>query len=226
MNSQGLVNTKNFGGPFTDKIDTKRKEELKFWRERLRSKGGIDYWRKLYFELYCHYLGVHQNSFVGKTLMDIGCGPHGAIGLFEAKFKIGVDPLAKDYHQLFNLPRQDIIYLSCEAENIPLVDETVDVVISRNAIDHVDDIINTFCEIYRVLRKGGEIILSVNYQEESHICEPHVLNDRIIRTLLQGKFFYEIVRRFPANYDSGIGGFGQFKYPYEIVLIAGVKAYK
>ena len=104
-----------------------------------------------------------------------------------------------------------------------MVDEIVDVVISRNAIDHVDDVTNTFSEIRRVLRKWGEIILSVNYREKPTACEPHILNDKTLRAVLQGRFAYEIVRRFPVNYDSGIGDFGQFRYPHEIAVIRGTK---
>lgn len=223
IRSPDLGDMRNFRDLSINKLETKRNAELTFWRENLCSKGGIDYWRRLYFELYCHYLGVHQHSFAGKILMDIGCGPHGAISLFEAKSKIGVDPLAKDYHRLFDLSGQDVVYLHCGAENIPLVNEMIDVVISRNAIDHVDDLTSTFCEIHRVLRNGGEIILSVNYQEKPTTCEPHVLNDGALGAMLQGRFAYEIVKRFPVNYDSGIGGFGQFRYPHEIALIRGTK---
>ena len=210
---------------FTNEIEyKKRKAELRFWEERLSSKGGIDYWRKLYFDLYCHYLGAQQDSFAGKVLMDIGCGPHGVVSMFEAKFKLGVDPFVYHYRQMFNLHnKNNVKYLSCGGEDIPLPDETVDVVISRNAIDHVDDVRSTFCEVHRVLRNEGEIIFSINYQDEPSICEPHVLNDETLRTALQDIFDFEIVKRFPENYDSEIGGAGQFKYPHEIVTIRGTK---
>ena len=205
-------------------IEKKNKAELNFWQERFALKGGKLYWRNIYFQLYCHYLEIEKNSFRDKVFVDIGCGPHGASGCFEAKIKFGIDPLVDIYNQEFNLHDQpDVIYLNCGAEKIPLINGFVDAVISRNAIDHIDNVEEVISEVHRILHKGGEIHFAVNYQEDSTVCEPNVLNDEIVRNLLNGKFDYEIKKRFPKNYDSEIGGVGQFKYPHEIVLINGNK---
>jgi SAM-dependent methyltransferase len=205
------------------KNSEKHYAELKFWKTRLSTKGGIPYWRNLYFQLYCHYLDVNRESFSGKAIVDIGCGPHGAISCFDAKLKYGIDPLVNEYCQLFDLSNQDVVYLACGSEKIPLIDGAVDLVLSRNAIDHVDNVTKAVDEIHRILRHGGEILLSVNYQDNATTCEPHVINDKALKNLLEGNFAYDIVKEFPRNYDAGIGGFGQFKYPHKIVLISGTK---
>jgi len=203
--------------------EKKNKAALEFWKTRLSTKGGVPYWRKLYFELYCHYLSISKESLSGKVVVDVGCGPHGAISCFDAKLKYGIDPLVNRYQQLFDLSNQDVVYLACGAEKMPIMDGSVDSVISRNAIDHVDNITKAVNEINRILRQGGEIILSVNYQDSASIAEPHVINDKVLQSLFQGKFTYDIAKRFPRNYDAGIGGLGQFRYPHEIVQVRGTK---
>ncbi len=205
------------------KISEKHKEELEFWKTRFSTKGGITYWRNLYFQLYCHYLDISKESFSNKVIVDVGCGPHGAVGCFDAKLKYGIDPLVNEYHSLFDLSGQDVIYLACTAEKMPLMDEVADVVISRNALDHVDNVTEAIDQIHRILRRDGEIYLSVNYRDSATNCEPHIIKGEVLQCLFESKFNYDIVKRFPRNYDSGIGGFGQFKYPYEIVLVRGVK---
>lgn len=206
-----------------DNVAKKNISELNWWKKRLSEKGGVAYWRDLYVQLYCHYLEIKKESFQGKIVLDIGCGPHGAISCFDAKLKFAVDPLVHEYHRSFDLSGQDVIYLSCGSEKIPLLDGSVDVVLSRNAIDHVDNVEETISELHRVLRPGGEIILSINYQEFAHVCEPNVINEKILRGLLDDKFTYEIVKKFPRGHDSEIGGPGQFTYEHEIVLVKGTK---
>lgn len=185
------------------------------------------YWRDVYFRLYCHYLNIQRHTFINQIIADIGCGPHGAVGCFEAKLKFAIDPLVGVYNNEFDLlDQKDVIYLNCGAENVPLIDGLLDVVISRNSLDHVDNVENVIEEVHRLLRKGGEIYFAINYQESPTICEPHVFNDNILHQLFSSKFDYHIEKRFPKDYDSCIGGAGQFKYPHDIVLIKGVKKWE
>ena len=57
-------------------------------------------------------------------------------------------------------PRYQII--RCSAEDIPLHNESADVVISFASIDHIPDTGKALSEITRVLRKGGTFILLMN----------------------------------------------------------------
>ncbi|MFN8496849.1 MAG: methyltransferase domain-containing protein [Anaerolineae bacterium] len=88
------------------------------------------------FEQYCEYFDIDAETFADKVVVDIGCGPAGALHHFQASHKFGVDVLAK-YYTVLPIDWQDIIYLGCAAEQMPLMDEYVDVVISSNALDHV-----------------------------------------------------------------------------------------
>src|SRR5205085_1403315 len=80
---------------------------------------------------------------------------------------------------------------------------------------------NAIKEIHRILKPSGQIIASVNYHEAATDCAPNVLNDEVLRNLLNGKFDYKIVKRFPKDYDAGIGGLGRFRCAHEIVLVKG-----
>jgi ubiquinone/menaquinone biosynthesis C-methylase UbiE len=50
----------------------------------------------------------------------------------------------------------------CSAEEIPLPDESVDVIISIASLDHVPDYRRALAETRRLLRKGGIFILTLN----------------------------------------------------------------
>ncbi len=203
------------------KKKVKNDRELRFWKKLFATEGGIDYWRDLYHRLYCYYLGIERSTFGGKVVADIGCGPHGAIGLFEARQRFGIDPLLDRYRKLFDMKRHGVTYLSCGAEEIPLASGAIDVAVSRNALDHLDDLDAAVDEIHRILHPGGEIVLSVNYQETATRCEPQVIDDALLGRLFEGRFAHEIVQRFEKGHDSGIGTGGRFVYPHEIVTVRG-----
>lgn len=52
--------------------------------------------------------------------------------------------------------------LKCSAENIPLPDESVDVILSIASLDHIPDYRQALSEVRRLLRKGGILILTLN----------------------------------------------------------------
>lgn len=209
------------------KINRKHAIRIKYDREFRYWQGMTDKrlaeLRDVYFGLYCCYLGVDKNSFKGRTVVDIGCGPHGALGVFDASLKIGVDPLAGRYKKRFGLTGHDMTYLNCPAENISLADGVADVVISRNSLDHVDDFSASISEIYRILKGGGQIIFAINIQPYPTLSEPLLLNERIIQREFESKFEYEITERFPPNDVTRRGEFAAVGYPHEIIIVKGYK---
>jgi len=68
------------------------------------------------------------------------------------------------------------------AEAMPLPSSHFDVVISVNAIDHVDDLSATVREIRRVLKPEGALRLHVHYHARTR-TEPIEINDRIMGEL-------------------------------------------
>ncbi len=52
--------------------------------------------------------------------------------------------------------------LKCSAEDMPLPDESVDVILSIASLDHVPDFHKVLGEVSRLLRKGGIFVLTLN----------------------------------------------------------------
>ncbi len=85
-------------------------------------------------------------------------------------------------HQLL-LPSDNVIYLPVAAEDLPLLNESVDIVVSRNNLDHVTDPAAVVREVYRILRPGGTFILIVHLEPEASVTEPHAFAADDIRSL-------------------------------------------
>lgn len=125
--------------------------------------------------------------FDGKIVVDIGSGPACTLcWIPNAKARIGVDPLADRFMEL-GIASHDMLYLNAPGERIPLPSGYVDVVISINALDHVEDPEAVMKEINRILRPGGHFIGSIGFKEEPTFTEPHILSRKRIETkLLRG----------------------------------------
>ena len=50
----------------------------------------------------------------------------------------------------------------CVAENIPLPDKSIDIIVSNNGINNVSDISKTLKECSRVMKNGGQFVLTMN----------------------------------------------------------------
>ena len=123
--------------------------------------------------------------FDGKVVVDVGPGPLGFPDACPARISIGVDPLAERFaaHGLL-LPDSPAIYLSESIESIPLVSGSVDVVVSRNCLDHVDDPRAAIASMQRLLRRGGTLILAFDVEHTPTATEPHALRVEVVSSLL------------------------------------------
>ena len=70
----------------------------------------------------------------------------------------------------------DTNFVNCKSERMPFDDDFFDVIISRNALDHVDNFEETGAEIKRVLRSEGALYLLINYHKPTR-TEPQSLSD-------------------------------------------------
>ncbi|MHB1653967.1 MAG: methyltransferase domain-containing protein [Desulfitobacteriaceae bacterium] len=119
----------------------------------------------------------------GEKVLDLGCG-RGAETLAAAKsvlpngFAWGLDltpkmvDAAKRQAEMMGV--HNVEFFMGSMVNIPLVAASLDAVISNCAINHVEDKLAVYREIYRVLKSGGRFVVSDIMTEKSlprHIKE-------------------------------------------------------
>jgi 2-polyprenyl-3-methyl-5-hydroxy-6-metoxy-1,4-benzoquinol methylase len=130
---------------------------------------------------------------VDKTVVTIGCGCTGDLATWPAAVKIGVDPLLYTYQKLGMLIRDapgtvSTVYMSVGIEDLPLLDECVDVVVCRNALDHVPDSSAMLHQIRRILKPHGFVYLSVDIGGSPTPDEPTVFTIDSLTALIAEAF--------------------------------------
>jgi len=123
--------------------------------------------------------------FKDRVVLEIGPGPVGLPEACGAKLALAVEPLAPRLDAAGLLLRGDAVYLATGAEAIPLLGESVDVVVARNSLDHVADPAAVLAEVVRVLRPGGTLILNVDVDGEPTAAEPHAFSAEDVRALVR-----------------------------------------
>lgn len=131
---------------------------------------------------YLKDLLLRSDSFQNLKVADIGSGPFPTLLVFENCERYCIDHLINGYEELgFPLQffKSDVRFINAKSESIPVPDGYFDAIISRNALDHVDDFQGTARELCRVLKPSGTLHIQVNYHQPT-ATEPHVLNDAVI----------------------------------------------
>lgn len=91
----------------------------------------------------------------GSRVLEVGSGAHGLIFFFDAANKLGVDPLADHYRQLFPAWQDRAETVAAFGESLPFEDSSFDIVLCDNVVDHAESPRKIVEEISRVLRPGG-----------------------------------------------------------------------
>lgn len=103
-------------------------------------------------------------------LLDIGCGHSPYYDIFKDccnKY------MALDYKDaLPTNETRNIIQLVGVSENIPLENQSINIALSNQVLEHVSDLQKSLQETYRVLKTGGYFIGSVPHLSPIHL-EPH-----------------------------------------------------
>lgn len=97
---------------------------------------------------------IGRHARPGDTVLDVGCGPAAYRDCFPGKY-IGLDFTNDEYHP--GMPRH--VDLVGTANNIPMDDQSVDMVFSKSAFFLANDPRAALVEFMRVLRPGGRILL-------------------------------------------------------------------
>lgn len=90
--------------------------------------------------------------------LQIGSGPCDVIDHWHNGELHAIDPLAEEYKKLFSeFQDAKVRYIKGIAENLPYEDDYFDVIIIRNALDHVDDARKSLEEMFRVIKPRGAL---------------------------------------------------------------------
>ena len=137
-------------------------------------EGGIKSYARWQFEkgedTIKYYLN-HTNAedmFMGKTVVDIGCGAAGKtlyFASFGVKHIYGVDVLENYKHEAETLAAElnlseKFTFVANDAAKLPFEDASIDTIILNDTMEHVDEPEEVLLECMRVLTKGGRIFLN------------------------------------------------------------------
>jgi SAM-dependent methyltransferase len=113
--------------------------------------------RKPYYDHFLQYTGACYHMTNDSIVGEIGPGPFG--GMIQVCSLLAKQKVFIDYamRELFNLHFIDwpdnALFVNAPAENIPLKDDVIDVLVSYNALDHGWDIYAAIQECLRIARQ-------------------------------------------------------------------------
>ena len=97
----------------------------------------------------------------GRKVLDVGCGKAKFPGACGIDYAAAAD--ADLQHDLETFP-------------YPITDDSVDVVLMRNVVEHVRDIVGLMNEIHRITKPNGDVLITTphfsslySYQDPTHI---------------------------------------------------------
>ena len=155
---------------------------------------------------YLHDLQLHSSIFTGKKVLDIGAGPIPSGICFEGCELYAVDPLMSDYCKL-GFPHHlypQVRFIEAYAERLPFDDHFFEVIISVNAIDHVDDLVKVSKELQRVAKSDCLFAIHTHYHEAT-VCEPIEINDEIFGDLFNWVKGLRIANKTKCSFSSKVG---------------------
>jgi SAM-dependent methyltransferase len=214
-----------------EKLNKKYKRELNFWITKWTDKLKYDWWssdiktllkikklpeffseeqrkrhesRALFLRLLKETRIKNKRFFKDKIVLDIGPGPMGLLEASDAKIKIAIEPLAKYFRKYkLLLKDSDVTYLNIPAEKLPFLNETMDIVISRNNLDHVGNPRKVINEVFKVLKVNGYFILNVDINHPPLVAEPHKITQKMIKNMTKN---FKLIRKIIYDKPHGWKG--------------------
>lgn len=194
-------------------VPSKTTGEMDFWRMQYHREGGK--LSNAHFEKVMRNMAIPLNlsDFEGKLVCDFGCGPRGSLSwLKDTAHCVGIDVLADKYFEAFPyvIRANEMTYVNCSEDYIPMQSQQADVVFTMNALDHVIHLEVMCDELVRILKPGGYFIGSFNLGEERTVTEPQSFDLDILNSVLF-RYFDEISKRSAPKFedDTYAGFFGR-----------------
>lgn len=95
-------------------------------------------------------------------VIEVGSGAHGLIFCFGARNAVGIDPLAVSYRGLFPRWQTKATTVAAVGEELPFRNQSFDVVLCDNVVDHAESPKRIAAELVRILKPGGLLYFTVN----------------------------------------------------------------
>ena len=113
---------------------------------------------------YSKFISYIKENIEPKTIVDLGCGVGTLCGFLKKKYPdaeiIGIDafdiPLNEAKRRYKDIK---FLKLNLEKDKFPFKDNSIDLIVSHEVIEHLHDIGNYIKESYRILKKGGIFLL-------------------------------------------------------------------
>ena len=107
-------------------------------------------------------LATFQTIADDARVIEVGSGAHGLIFYFGARRGVGVDPLAVSYRSLFPRWQNCAATIAAVGEQLPFSNESFDLVLCDNVVDHAESPKQIVAELVRILKPGGLLYFTVN----------------------------------------------------------------
>ena len=207
-------------------------KEKEFWenvylkknKDEIYKKTSSEGWKDFAEEILIRN-NLYKEFLNDKTILDLGSGPAGlAKGIHEMiKLKeikncklIAVDPLMDFYKKDIGILKEDenLKLLSNKGEKIDLDDNSVDLILSTNVLDHCDNPDGLISEVFRILKPDGIFFPSVHlvynylkllspfikYLDTNH---PHHFTKSSLSKKLKCHFYeVKIINTYTIKYDQ------------------------
>ncbi|MCK4478263.1 class I SAM-dependent methyltransferase [Candidatus Bathyarchaeota archaeon] len=199
--------------------------------ERAHAHASFHSWKLEELRTHSHFFSqkflLGSEFFNDKNILEVGCGPAVAIhGLGQAGLRLGIDPLAGELRHFYPNSTNNIRGMG---EYLPFKDETFDVVLCVNVLDHVQNPFAVLKEMQRCLKRGGTLVL---WLQTFHILRairkalslvdaphPHHFRDSDVSFMLQEIGYNIDYRRYErASLNSSISVIKQK------LIISGLKS--
>ena len=194
----------------TSNIGSVQEAYDKLWETKLNDPQWLKNDGKGRVEFCADFLKASNKINNNTKLLDIGCG-RGTLKYFLNTDVVlyGVDISKKAILEAQKIyAKADVVDLN--SEKLPYEENAIDIVTALDVIEHVFDPLFFLREIHRVLKPGGQLVLST----------PNILQERLLKSLVHSK-------RFPKTsgdsfpYDGGHIHFFTYQDVFDLMKAIG-----
>jgi len=157
------------------------------------------------YPFYKSQLQIFLRSYIQKSflILDAGCGPNGgyitkALNIQGIGLDISRTNVENSIKMSKEIEKNELSFVVGDIAKMPFHEDTFDVIICQDVLEHVKDKENAISEIAFSLRRGGKILISTtNALNPSMFIDdilPKNVSEKIIR-LFGGGHYYERERR-------------------------------